>query len=99
MQTSNRQRKYLPNRSSVAFGAMIVRTLPNTIRTPPTSHRKWEFPSHLIRDLSGTVEGLNNKAKLIIRKSYGFRTANGIEIALFHGLGDLPEPEFTHKFC
>ncbi|MBM4005711.1 MAG: transposase [Planctomycetes bacterium] len=30
---------------------------------------------------SGTVEGLNNKAKLIMRKSYGFRTANGIEIA------------------
>lgn len=48
---------------------------------------------------SGTVEGLNNKAKLTIRKSYGFRTANGIEIALFHGLGDLPEPEFTHEFC
>lgn len=48
---------------------------------------------------SGTVEGLNNKAKLIIRKSYGFRTADGIEIALFHGLGNLPEPDFTHKFC
>ena len=48
---------------------------------------------------SGTVEGFNNKAKLIMRKSYGFRTENGIEIALFHGLGVLPEPEFTHKFC
>ena len=48
---------------------------------------------------SGTVEGFNNKAKLIMRKSYGFRTENGIEIALFHGLGVLPEPEFTHRFC
>ena len=48
---------------------------------------------------SGTVEGFNNKAKLTMRKAYGFRTENAIEIALFHSLGDLPEPEFTHKFC
>ena len=47
---------------------------------------------------AGIVEGLNNKAKLTIRKSYGFRTADAIEIALYHQLGDLPEPEFTHKF-
>jgi len=48
---------------------------------------------------SGTVEGFNNKAKLTMRKAYGFRTENAIEIALFHSLGDLPEPEFTHRFC
>ncbi len=48
---------------------------------------------------SGTVEGFNNKAKLTMRKAYGFRTANAIEIALFHSLGDLPQPEFTHRFC
>jgi transposase len=48
---------------------------------------------------SGTVEGFNNKAKLTMRKAYGFRTENAIEIALFHSLGDLPEPEFTHKSC
>ena len=48
---------------------------------------------------AGTVEGLNNKAKLTIRKAYGFRTYKAIEIALYHTLGDLPEPEFTHKFC
>ena len=48
---------------------------------------------------SGTVEGLNNKAKLTMRRSYGFRTAEGIEFALFHTLGELPEPKFTHKFC
>jgi transposase len=44
------------------------------------------------------VEGLNNKAKLTMRKAYGFRTAKAIEIALYHQLGDLPEPEFTHEF-
>jgi len=48
---------------------------------------------------SGTVEGLNNKCKLTMRKSYGFRMYETIKIALFHTLGNLPEPEFTHEFC
>lgn len=47
---------------------------------------------------SGVVEGFNNKAKLTMRKSYGFRTFRGIEIALYHAMGDLPEPKFTHRF-
>jgi len=48
---------------------------------------------------AGIVEGFNNKAKLTMRKSYGFRTDDGIEIALYHSLAELPEPEFTHEFC
>jgi transposase len=48
---------------------------------------------------TGTVEGLNNKAKLVIRKAFGFRTYRVIEIALYHTLGKLPEPNFTHEFC
>jgi len=48
---------------------------------------------------AGSVEGLNNKAKVTIRKSYGFRTYKVIEIALYHTLGELPEPKFTHEFC
>ena len=48
---------------------------------------------------AGTVEGFNNKAKLTVRKSYGFRTYAAIEVALYHALGNLPEPQFTHKFC
>ena len=47
---------------------------------------------------SGIVEGLNNKAKVTMRKSYGFRTFPVLEIALYHALGKLPEPEFTHRF-
>jgi Transposase len=47
---------------------------------------------------AGTVEGLNNKVKLTTRKSYGFRTYEAIEIALYHNLGALPETEFTHIF-
>ena len=47
---------------------------------------------------SGTVEGFNNKAKLTMRKAYGFRSPEAAQIALFHTLSDLPEPEFTHKY-
>lgn len=47
---------------------------------------------------SGTVEGFNNKAKLTTRKAYGFSTFRALEIALYHTLGNLPEPEFTHEF-
>lgn len=47
---------------------------------------------------SGVVEGMNNNAKIVMRKSYGFRTFRGVEVALYHSLGDLPEPEFTHRF-
>jgi transposase len=48
---------------------------------------------------AGTVEGFNNKAKLTLRKSYGFRTYTAMEIALYHALGSLPEPPVTHRFC
>lgn len=47
---------------------------------------------------SGVVEGLNNKAKVTMRKSYGFRTFRVLELALYHSLGKLPEPELAHEF-
>ena len=47
---------------------------------------------------SGVVEGFNNKVKLVTRKSYGFRTQEAYETALYHNLGALPEPDFTHRF-
>ena len=48
---------------------------------------------------SGIVEGLNYKIKLTIRKAYGYRVLKVAEIAIYHALGKLPEPELTHKFC
>jgi transposase len=39
---------------------------------------------------SGVVEGLNNKAKVTMRSI--------LELALYHSLGKLPEPELTHEF-
>jgi transposase len=48
---------------------------------------------------AGIVQGLNNKAKLTMRKSYGYREFETIELALYHQLGQLPQPKFTHEFC
>lgn len=48
---------------------------------------------------SGAVEGMNNKAKVVTRRSYGFRTTHTLTIALFHTLGHLPEPEQAHRFA
>jgi len=70
------------------------------IARSPRQHRElilnYSRASKLIS--SGVVEGLNNKAKVIMRKSYGFRTYRLPELALYHSLGKLPEPECTHDF-
>ena len=49
----------------------------------------------------GAVEGLNNRLKVITRRSFGFRTYRATEIALYHNLGDLPDPQvkLAHRFC
>jgi transposase len=47
----------------------------------------------------GIIEGFNNRLKLTTRKAYGFRTFRAAEVALYHTLGNLPEPECTHRFC
>jgi transposase len=43
--------------------------------------------------------GPNNKIRVVTRRSYGFRTYEALEIALYHNLGRLPEPESAHRFC
>jgi len=48
---------------------------------------------------AGAVEGLNNKIRVVTRRSYGFRPYDAMEIALYHNLGRLTEPESTHRFC
>ena len=47
---------------------------------------------------SGVIEGLNNKAKVTMRKAYGYRTFRIAELSLYHVLGRLPEPKLAHKF-
>jgi len=47
---------------------------------------------------NGAVEGLNNKAKMISHRAYGFRTEKWFTTILLHCLGQLPMPQFAHKF-
>ena len=51
-----------------------------------------------VRIDNGAVEALNNKAKAISHRAFGYRTAETFELALYHGLGKLPMPPSTHKF-
>lgn len=48
---------------------------------------------------SGPTEGLNHRLQLTLRKAYGFRTFRAAEVAIYHTLGALPEPQATHRFC
>jgi transposase len=50
---------------------------------------------------SGPVEGMNNRLKVVTRRAYGFRTFRATEVALYHSLGKLPDPQdsATHRFC
>ena len=48
---------------------------------------------------AGAVEGFNLKARVTTRMAYGFRSYDHAEIALYHRLGNLPEPDWlTHRF-
>jgi len=47
---------------------------------------------------SGAVEGINLKAKLTMRKAFGFKSPECLKTALYHTLGKLPEPDCPHRF-
>jgi hypothetical protein len=42
--------------------------------------------------------GSTGRAELTLRRAYAFRTFRALELALYHALGDLPEPEVAHRF-
>ncbi len=48
---------------------------------------------------SGIVEGLNLRINICMRKTYGYSSFELLPITLFHTLGKLPEPKFTHRYC
>lgn len=47
---------------------------------------------------AGVVEGMNYNVKLTMKKAYGFRSLGVLKVSLYHKLGALPVPEFTHRF-
>jgi len=48
---------------------------------------------------AGAVEGLNNKIRVITRRTYVSRTYEAMETALYHALGHLTEPESNHNIA
>ena len=96
-----------PRWAKAFLDAWITRTLRSrldpmckvakTLRTHETLILNWfEWKKEFS---SAAVEGLNNKARVVTRRSYGFRMFPVLKVALFHTLGKLPEPELTHRFC
>jgi transposase len=47
---------------------------------------------------NGSVEGLNGRGIVVTKRAYGLRTFKAFEIAIYHDLGRLPVPKFTHRF-
>ncbi len=76
-----------------------MKKVAKTLRTHRLLLLNWFKAKGLIA--LGAVEGMNNKLKVITRRAYGFRTYRATEVALYHTLGALPDPqsELTHRFC
>lgn len=73
-----------------------MKKVAKTIRSHKTLILNWFKAKNKIS--LGAVEGQNNKAKVVIRKSYGFKTAEVLKITLYHKLGKLPVHELAHKY-
>ena len=73
-----------------------MKKVAKTIRSHKTLILNW-FEAKNVVSL-GAVEGQNNKAKVVIRKSYGFKTSEMLKITLYHKLGNLPVHELAHKY-
>ncbi len=82
------------NRSKIEPLKKVVRTL--------QSHRGYLLAWIRLKAAggipTGAVEGFNNKARVMTRRAYGFRSREIMEVALYHALGKLPEPFVTHRF-
>ena len=87
----------LVNKSNVGVEtSRVVRLQARSIRRHKELILNWFCAKGALS--SGIVEGLNTKAKLTSRKAYGYRSPKVHKIALYHTLGALPTPNWTHKF-
>jgi len=73
-----------------------MKKVAKTIRAHKTLLMNWFEAKNQIS--LGAVEGQNNKAKVVIRKSYGFKTAEILKIMLYHKLGKLEVPDSAHEY-
>ena len=61
-------------------------------------HQKNILAYFKLRMTNAGSEGMNNKAKAISHRAYGFRTPKYFILNMYHCLGRLPEPQLTHTF-
>lgn len=45
------------------------------------------------------TEGKNNRATVRSRMAYGYRAYDAMDVALYHELGELPQPQCFHRFA
>jgi transposase len=94
-----RAERYLGRWTTMAMRSRLepFKTFARTLRQHRRELLNWFAARGLFAH--GATEGFNNKARITTRKAYGFRTYEHAEIALYHALGDLPEPDWlTHRF-
>jgi transposase len=93
-------RRFLARWTTMAMRSRLApfKTFARTLRQHQRELLNWFVARGLFAH--GATEGFNNKARITTRKAYGFRSYEHAEIALYHALGDLPEPDWlTHRFC
>ena len=86
-------------------GPLVAQPCSAPVISPPSSPPPLNASSSYLKTVCRSAclaiynaAGLPLTAKLTIRKSYGFRSPEILEMALYHALGKLPEPELTHEF-
>ena len=74
-----------------------MKTFVGTLRTHRELLLNWFRAKKQISN--GIAEAMNCNVKLALRKARGFRSLKALEVALYHQLGNLPEPVAIHRFC
>ncbi len=98
--SSDYARRFLARWTTMAMRSRLppFKTFATTLRKHHRELLNWFLARG--KFAAGATEGFNNKARVTTRKAYGFRTYEHAKIALYHALGDLPEPPWlTHRFC
>jgi transposase len=93
-------RRFLDRWTTMAMRSRLApfKTFATTLRNHRVELLNWFAARGLFAH--GATEGFNNKARITTRKAYGFRSYEHAQIALYHALADLPEPDWlAHRFC
>lgn len=80
----------------------LATRIPAFVRLANTLRDHRELPLNWFRGRGqlamDAVERMNNKARVTMKLAYGFRSYKHGEVAQFHSLGNLPEPDWlTHR--